>query len=110
MTRIQAREQSLNRFVFGRARPANLDKTFVKPIWPNHGYAFTSYKNRGFGDLNATKSQVKSINKTVIVGKARRAVSNARPDHCIPMDMRLKIEENRKALRERVELINYMQK
>ena len=50
------------------------------------------------------------MNKTFNVERPKRALSNAKPVNRLPKDIQEKIEENRKALRERVEIINYMRK
>ena len=108
ITKINARERSLNRFVFGRSKPADLDKTYEKLTWPNHGWIYPTNKRQDYSDLY-TSQRAKSTNKTAIMAKPRRAVSNAKPIDRVPKEIRAKIEENQRALRERVDLINYMQ-
>ena len=113
ITKINAKERSSNRFVFGRAKPADLDRTFASPTWPNQGWSYSTNRNnitRDLGDFYLSKKRSQSINKTVLLDKPRRIASNARQVDRMPKEMRDKIEENRRALRERVELINFMQK
>jgi len=102
----------LNRFVYGRARPADLDRTFAKPTWPNHGWTQSKTKktNGDFIDTYLKKKEGSILNKTFNVERPRRALSNAKPVNRLPKDIQEKIEENRRALRERVEIINYMRK
>ena len=45
--RINAKERSLNRFVYGKAKPNDLDSTYSKPVWANIGYKHSDRKNNG---------------------------------------------------------------
>ena len=113
ITKINAKERNSNRFVLGRTKQADLERTLASPTWPSKGWSYSTNRNNITSDLSEfylNKKRSQSINKTVLLDKPRRIASKARHTDQMPKEMRDKIEENRRALMERVELINYMQK
>jgi hypothetical protein len=86
--RINNKERSMNRFVYGRSKPNELDRTFAQPTWPNQGWTYSRARGEDeYNDIylkNKPDRQSKSMNKTVCVEKPRRAVSNARPVDRLP--------------------------
>ena len=80
--RINSKERSMNRFVYGRSKPNQLDKTYVQPTWPNKSWN-NSKANKGWNNSRARGNDInndiylkkkenrqsKSMNRTVYLEK-----------------------------------------
>lgn len=71
--RINAKERSLNRFVYGRNKPGDLDNSFAKPTWANPGYKHSARKSngtyRGVYIRKNERRQEKVLNQTEIIDR-----------------------------------------
>jgi len=85
-----------SRFTYGRARQGDFNRNHVKHTWPNQGWTYsTGKKTNDYNDIYLKKNKENTMNKTCIVEKPRRALSNAKPADRLPKEMREKIEKNR---------------
>jgi len=99
--RISAKERSLNRFVYGRNKPSDLDSSFAKPTWANHGYRHSARKANGkYRGVYLRKdgnNQENGLNNTEVI-ESKRPLSNAIPKKTLPKEIQDKIDKNRRAL------------
>ena len=59
----------MNRFVYGRSKPNELDRTFAQPTWPNQGWTYSRAAKQGQLKKSSTKTTNMSGSKTTLKGK-----------------------------------------
>jgi len=88
--RISAKERSLNRFVYGRNKPSDLDSSFAKPTWANNGYKYSAKKAnskyRGVYIRKDGSNQENVLNNTEII-ESKRSLSIANPKKTLPKEI-----------------------
>ena len=94
----------MNRFVYGRRKPEDIDNTFAKPTWANAGYRDKMRKSNGkYRGVYIKKNEMiqgQDLNKTENYNTQKRSVSNVntKPVKKLPREILDKIAKNRKAL------------
>ena len=80
----------MNRFVYGRNKPSDLDSSFAKHTWANHGYKHSAKKAngkyRGVYIRKDGSNQDNGLNNTEIV-ESKRSLSIANPKKTLPKEI-----------------------
>jgi len=92
----------LNRFVYGRRKPEDIDNTFAKPTWANPGYRDKMRKSNGkYRGVYIKKNEMiqeQNLNKSENCNTHKRSASAVKPAKPLPKEILDKIAKNRKAL------------